>query len=180
MAQEFPNGERIIFLGQMAYGTAAQVVGSSKDTLDINLAVSKISIIRIVLTLSQFFPTEIKENAEFSRMVAHRPSGHYYPSPVLSRRLGISALGLSRISSTLLVALEDGSKTNIGLSLKFESKGLKVLGYSKRNDRGWEFSETTAKALERYKAAFPEPFNNLDSRGGGESHHRSWMLADVA
>ncbi len=39
MAQEFPTGERVIFLGQMAYGTAAQVAGSSKDTLDINLAV---------------------------------------------------------------------------------------------------------------------------------------------
>lgn len=87
---------------------------------------------------------------------------------MLARRLGISALGLSRITSSLLIALEDGSKSNIGLSLKFESKGLKVLGYSKRNDRGWEYSETTARALERYKAAFPEPFNNLDSRGGGE------------
>ena len=50
-----------------------------------------------------------------------------------------------------MVALEDGPKTNIGLSLKFESKGLKVLGYSRRNDRGWEFSETTARALENYK-----------------------------
>jgi 5'-3' exoribonuclease 1 len=50
-----------------------------------------------------------------------------------------------------MVLLEDGQKMNIGLSLKFESKGLKVLGYSKRNDRGWEFSESTAKALEGYK-----------------------------
>jgi len=40
MAQEFPNGERVIFMGQMAYGAAAQVVASTKDTLDINLAVS--------------------------------------------------------------------------------------------------------------------------------------------
>ena len=100
--------------------------------------------------------------------ISPESSGHFYPSPVLARRLGISALALSRITSSLLVALEDGSKTNIGLSLKFESKGLKVLGYSKRNERGWEFSETTARALERYKTAFPEPFNNLDSRGGGK------------
>jgi 5'-3' exoribonuclease 1 len=52
-----------------------------------------------------------------------------------------------------MVMLEDGSKTNVGLSLKFESKGLKVLGYSKRNDRGWEFSEITAKAMEKYKVS---------------------------
>ncbi|GFZ49564.1 5'-3' exoribonuclease 2 [Saitozyma sp. JCM 24511] len=151
MAQEFPNGERVIFLGSMAYGTAAQVASTTKDTLDISLA---------------YFPTEYKENSEFTRIVANRPSGKYFPSPVLARRLGISALALSRITSTLMVQLSDGSKTNIGLSLKFESKGLKVLGFSKRNDRGWEFSETTALALERYKAAFPDAFHNLDSRGG--------------
>jgi 5'-3' exoribonuclease 1 len=47
----------------------------------------------------------------------------------------------------------DGRKINIGLSLKFESKGLKVLGYSRKNDRGWEFSETCAQALEKYKVS---------------------------
>lgn len=106
----------------------------------------------------QYFPTEQQENRLFTQIVVTRPSGHYYPSPVLSRRLGMSPLALSRITSSLLVMLEDGSKTNIGLALKFESKGLKVLGYSRRNDRGWEFSETTAKALEKYKVSF-------------ESHH---------
>jgi 5'-3' exoribonuclease 1 len=165
MGQEFPNGERVIFLGSMAYGTAAQVASTTKDTLDISLAVSSH---RNASLISQYFPTEYKENSEFTRIVVNRPSGKYFPSPVLARRLGISALALSRITSTLMVQLSDGSKTNIGLSLKFESKGLKVLGFSKRNDRGWEFSETTALALERYKAAFPEAFHNLDSRGGGE------------
>lgn len=65
--------------------------------------------------------------------------------------------------------LSDGSKTNIGLSLKFESKGQKVLGWTRRNDRGWEYSELTASALERYKREFPEPFRYLDQRGSGES-----------
>ena len=74
---------------------------------------------------------------------------------MLTRRLGISALGLSRITSTLLVQLEDGPKTNIGLSLKFESKGMKVLGYTKRNDRGWEYSEKAAQALENYRVSWP-------------------------
>lgn len=100
------------------------------------------------------------------KAVAHRPTGKWWPSPILCRRLGISALALSRITSTLLVQLGDGSKTNIGLSLKFESRGLKVLGYSKRNDRGWEFSEKTAQVLEAYKKAFPEVFKHLENRGG--------------
>lgn len=162
-------------MGHMAYGAAAQVTSTGEKAMDINLAVSSASQIvdsKKELTL-QFFPNESRENAEFTRIVTHRPAGRYYPSPVLCRRIGISALSLSRITSTLLVQLTDGSKTNIGLALKFESKGLKVLGYSRRNDRGWEFSEVTAQTLEKYKAAFPEPFHYFDSRGGGEFSVRS-------
>ncbi|ORY35580.1 hypothetical protein BCR39DRAFT_21407 [Naematelia encephala] len=149
MAAEFPVGERVIFLGGMAYGTAAQVVSTTDTSLDISIA---------------YFPSESKENAEFTRVVSRRAAGTYFPSHVLSRRLHMSALALSRITSTLLVLLEDGSKTNIGLSLKFEGKGLKVLGYSKRNDRGWEYSEKAARAIEKYKTAFPEPFSHLENR----------------
>ncbi|WWC90706.1 uncharacterized protein L201_005643 [Kwoniella dendrophila CBS 6074] len=151
MSEEFPDGEKVIFMGGAAYGTAAQVIGTTETTLDVSLA---------------FFPSEKQENLNFSKLVAHRPAGQYYPSPVLSRRLGIAPLGLSRICSTLLVLLEDGSKTNIGLALKFESKGLKVLGFSRKNERGWEYSEKTASILKEYKEAFPEPFANLDTRGG--------------
>lgn len=153
MGQEFPDGERVIFMGQMAYGTAAQVNSTTDETLDISLA---------------YFPTERMENAEFTRIVQSRASGQYHISPILARRLGLSALALSRITSTLMVMLEDGTKVNIGLSLKFESKGMKVLGWSKRNDRGWEYSETCARALQKYKAAFPEPFHRLDTRSSGE------------
>lgn len=96
-----------------------------------------------------------------------RPSGHYYPSHVLGRRLGLSGLQLSKVCSTLMVRLGNDQKVNIGIPMKFESKGLKVLGYTRRNDRGWEYSETAARALERYKAAFPEPFNNLGAGGEG-------------
>jgi hypothetical protein len=66
-----------------------------------------------------------------------------------------------------MVKLENDQKVNIGIPMKFESKGLKVLGYTRRNDRGWEYSETAAQALEKYRAAFPEAFNNLGAGGEG-------------
>jgi 5'-3' exoribonuclease 1 len=68
-----------------------------------------------------------------------------------------------------MVKLENDQKVNIGIPMKFESKGLKVLGYTRRNDRGWEYSETAAQALEKYRAAFPEAFNNLGAGGEGTS-----------
>lgn len=75
-----------------------------------------------------------------------------------------------------MVQLENNSKVNIGIPMKFESKGLKVLGYTRRNDRGWEYSETAAQALEKYRAAFPEAFNNLGAGGEGESEVDCWHL----
>ena len=39
MAEEFPDGSRIIFLGEHAYGVAAQVAGTKEDTLTIVIAV---------------------------------------------------------------------------------------------------------------------------------------------
>jgi 5'-3' exoribonuclease 1 len=152
MAQDFPIGEKVIFLGGIAYGTAAQVTHTGDKALDIGVA---------------YFPGEQKGNTAFSRLVMSRPSSRYTPAHALARHLGLPSLSLSRMTSTLMVALSSGSKTNIGLGLKFESKGLKVLGYSRKEDRNWEFSDKAARLIAQYKAAFPEPFRHLDTRGGG-------------
>ena len=153
LSVEFPKGEKVIFLGNMAYGSygsAAQVVDTTEKTLDIGLAVS-LSPLEVQYIEIQFFPSEANEIAEFKKVVTHRVGAIYYASYDISRRLKLPALALSRITSSLLVQLSDGSKTNIGLSLKFESKSMKVLGFTRRNDRGWEFSEKAAQVLERYK-----------------------------
>jgi 5'-3' exoribonuclease 1 len=68
----------------------------------------------------------------------------------VSRGLGISGLALSKIASSLLVELMDGSKLNIGLSIKYEAKGQKVMGYSRKNDRGWEYSQKAYTLLQEY------------------------------
>ena len=42
MAEEFPDGTKIFFLGEHAYGVAAQVSSTTKDTLSVILAVSNV------------------------------------------------------------------------------------------------------------------------------------------
>lgn len=50
--------------------------------------------------------------------------------------------------------VEDGRmKVNIGLNLKFEAKGLKVLGYSRKNATGWEFSQRAIDLIMDYKVS---------------------------
>lgn len=53
-----------------------------------------------------------------------------------------------------MVIGSDGQKTNFGLSLKFEAKALKVVSYSKKNGRLWEFSEKTINLIREYKVPY--------------------------
>jgi len=69
--------------------------------------------------------------------------------------VGITALALARITSSFMVITSDGQKTNLGLSLKFEAKGMKVLDYSQKsaNGRGWEFSDKAIQLIRDYKVS---------------------------
>ena len=53
-----------------------------------------------------------------------------------------------------MVITSDNQKTNLGLSLKFEAKALKVIGYSKKDGRNWQYSEKAVELLIEYKASF--------------------------
>lgn len=75
---------------------------------------------------------------------------------------GMSGRGLSKITSSFMVITSDGQKNNLGLSLKFEAKGLKVIGYSQKNDRHWEFSEKAIDLIQEYKVSVSfDPFDTL-------------------
>jgi hypothetical protein len=45
----------------------------------------------------------------------------------------------------------DHQKNNLGLSIKFEAKGLKVIDYSRKAGRYWEFSEKAVDLIREYK-----------------------------
>jgi hypothetical protein len=61
------------------------------------------------------------------------------------------ALALSKIASSLMIILPDDGKFNAGLNLKFEAKGQKVLGYTRKTDYGWEYSEKAIQLIAAYK-----------------------------
>ena len=42
-------------------------------------------------------------------------------------------------------------KINLGLSVKFEAKARKVIDYSRKTDRYWEFGQTTVALIKEYK-----------------------------
>ena len=75
--------------------------------------------------------------------------------------LHISGRALSRITSSFMVLTSDSSKDNLGLSLKFEAKSLKVVDYSRKEGRHWEFSEKTINLIREYKVIPLIPRFNL-------------------
>lgn len=119
--------------------------------------------------MAQFFPGEKAESDQLTAVATSTPSLDYYPSYNVAQMVGITGLAVSRITSSFMVIGNDGSKTNLGLSIKFQGKGMKVLGYTRSEDRSWEYSAKAVELLRDYKVAFPQLFQKLgDNRGDGK------------
>lgn len=155
LSEEFPDGSRIFFLGEHAYGVAAQVSGTTEDSLSVVLAVRCPSPPHIFAvsdpSLLQFSPSDKSENEKFKSVVMNRLPTHYYPAFTVAEMLHISSRAISRITSSFMVLTSDNQKVNLGLSLKFEGKGQKVLEYSKKDGKFWEFSDKAVGLLREYR-----------------------------
>ncbi|KAJ3807699.1 exonuclease II [Lentinula aff. lateritia] len=149
LSEEFAEGSKIFFLGEHAYGVAAQVSATTDTSLSVILA---------------FFPSDKAENAQFKAIAQEQTSSSasYYPAFRAAEMLGLSSRGIARITSSFLIISSDNQKHNIGLNIKFEAKSLKVIDYSRKEGRHWEFSEKAIKLIKEYQEAFPDVFKCLD------------------
>ncbi|KAG2365948.1 hypothetical protein BDR07DRAFT_1397784 [Suillus spraguei] len=120
LSEEFPDGTNIFFLGEHAYGVAAQVSSTADSALSVVLA---------------FFLSDKTENNKFKIIVDNRISQHYLPSFKAASTIGMYPEALQNHSSFM---------NNLGLSIKFEAKGLKAGRY-------WEFSEKAVDLIREYK-----------------------------
>lgn len=136
--EEFPAGTRAFFLGDYGYGRPLEVVGHTDKKADIWVSIAKVK--------AREFGRAIVADAE-----RHAP---YTPSYAVAKMLNLNPLVLSKITSRFEVTLDEG-KTNLGLNLKFEAKKLKVLGYSRRSQNGWEFSQKAIDLIRQYMINFP-------------------------
>lgn len=137
-------GTLAFFLGSSLYGAVCIIEGHQcRETVDIKI---KRHVDKYFNEPPEFLMNIIKENSS---------NENYYPSYVVAKKLGINGLALSKITSSMDVERTTSkSRVNIGLCLKFESKSKKVLGYSRKTDRGWEFSQNTVALLARYMVIF--------------------------
>lgn len=143
--EEYPAGTPIIFLGKAAYGTPAVVLGTEKNTLAI-----------------QFSKQEIPEMTFGSQCAKFEHDSLKYHSAFESAKiLGISTRFLSKITSTYMIVDSNNRKINVGLSLKYEGKGIKTLGYTKKVSKFWDYSDLAINMIQEYISKFPELVNSL-------------------
>ncbi|KAL6450930.1 XRN1 5'-3' exoribonuclease 1 [Candida maltosa Xu316] len=151
--EEFPINSQVVFLGDMGYGSPAQIVGYTDDNKKLSIKIFKIQSIA-------------EPNIGKKRLFIESKEFKYYPSYEVSKTLKLNPLLLSRITSQFMI--QDGrQKVNIGLELKFESRREKVLGYTRKSYNGkfWEFSPLAIDLINRYIKKFPKLFANLESLG---------------
>lgn len=137
--EEFPVNSGAFFMGEYNYGRPVHVIGHSSGKVDVWVS-----------------PQQGKVG-DFGRSIVVQSDRltPYTPAFAVARMLSLNPLVLSKITSAFQVIVDD-SKVNVGLNLKFEAKGLKVLGYSRKAANGWEFSQKAIQLLQQYMVKFPD------------------------
>ncbi|KAI4242890.1 MAG: hypothetical protein L6R40_003763 [Gallowayella cf. fulva] len=137
--EEFPVNSGAFFMGEYNYGRPVHVIGHNAGKVDVWVS-----------------PQQGKMG-DFGRIIVAQADRltPYTPSFAVARMLGLNPLVLSKITSAFQVIVDD-QRVNLGLNLKFEAKGLKVLGYSRKAANGWEFSQKAVQLVQQYMVQFPE------------------------
>lgn len=142
--EEFPENSRAFFLGDFNYGRPVHITGHDEGKVN--------GLIAAVKGKEPEFGKERVREAE-----RYCP---YMPSYAIARSLRLNPLVLAKITSSFSVDV-DGQRVNLGLNLKFEARKQKVLGYSRRGDSGWEFSQKAVELISQYMINFPEFFAGI-------------------
>lgn len=137
--EEFPENSRAFFLGDFNYGRPVHITGHENGKVN-----------GLIASVKGREPEFGKERARAAESLCP-----YMPSFAIARSLRLNPLVLAKITSSFTVDV-GGQRQNLGLNLKFEAKKQKVLGYSRRGDSGWEFSQKAIDLVQQYMINFPE------------------------
>lgn len=162
--EEFPVGTRAFFLGDYAYGRPLEITGHIKGKTELVLSLNK------------------NKEPEFAKQVIQQAerNNKYTPSFAVAKQLGVHPLILSKITSSYQVISSAGLKLNLGLNLKFEGRKMKVLGYSRKSNTGWEFSNLALQLIADYMVTFPDFFAAIQREAQKSDVHESDLWKDPA
>ncbi|XP_053692331.1 5'-3' exoribonuclease 1 [Sabethes cyaneus] len=105
--------------------------------------------------------------------VNERAKNHYMGTQDAASMIGISPNLLSRLSSTILIVpggrrsvnTDERGKMNIGLQLRMHTQNEETVGYTKKANKTWMFSEKAIKLIKDYYEKVPHLFGRLEHFG---------------
>jgi 5'-3' exoribonuclease 1 len=148
----YPKGTPMIYLGGDAYGAIAHVRAAHDESLSILLEVSHTPQIETLIDLiTQDMPLSRSEAVQFKSLTRTQTTLSYLPSYRVAYILNITPRALSRITSSFLVTTSDKTRVNVGLNMKFDAKSFKVIGYTRKDGRHWEYSQKAIDLISDYK-----------------------------
>lgn len=153
LEQEYPIGSQVTFLGATGYGNPVTVKGYTDDKLEISL-----------LKLGRKEPAIGESTSQFESKIMR-----YIPSFEVAKILHISPLFLSKITGRFMVEY-GGQKVNLGLNLKNDVKRLKVLGYTRKALKFWEYTPKTVELIKTFRTKFPLVFAELAKESLSKSY----------
>jgi 5'-3' exoribonuclease 1 len=149
--EEFPIDSKHFFLGEFAYGRPMSIAAHHDNKIE------------------AWVLTTLKKEAEFGKQIVEQAEKltPYMPAYHVARMLGLNPLVLSKLTASFRVKTK-GVAVNLGLNLKFEAKKMKVLGYSRRSENGWEYSEKAIALIQSYMMAFPDFIATINLKPRGD------------
>ncbi|KAI0129981.1 XRN 5'-3' exonuclease N-terminus-domain-containing protein [Xylariales sp. AK1849] len=179
-----PNGakDRVFF---PVYGRPVEITGHNGNRAVVktslyfmkpNLDPSKQETKDLAKQLANF----VKNEPHFAKPIiqAADRTNRYWPSYTLAKHLDFHPLALSKITASFFVQTTGGLRVNLGLNLKFEARKLKVLGYSRKSNTGWEFSPRAVTLIAEYVAAFPDFFHAIKQKPQGNELNETDIFPD--
>lgn len=145
--EEFPVGLPVVFLGAFAYGAPATVAGYTGND-KINVRVDKIQ-------------SALEPNIGKKRLGIEQREIRYLSSYEAAKALRLNGLFLSKLASAYMLRDKKGGRVNVGLDIKNDARRLKVLGYTRKSGRFWEYSPLALDLIKKYQQQFPNLFKNL-------------------
>ena len=164
LEEEFPVKSVGFFLGEFNYGRPLEVAGYNNSKLSVWLAVLE------------------KREPDFAqRIIRDAQKGNpYVPSYMVAKQLELHPLTLSKITSSYFVQSVGNLRVNLGLNLKFEGRKQKVLGYSRKSETGWEFSQGAILLIVEYMTNFPDFFAAVKRNPSGNELIETDLWPDKA
>ena len=124
----------------------------------------------------EFLPNNFSFESQINQFL-NDTEGQYFVLSIAATKIGCSAIFLIIMTSPFYIEVSNNQRVNIGFPFKYESKKLRVPGYSKKINNIWSFSSKVIEIMRDFVATFPDLLKSMEKKLSRRENINS--IADV-